>query len=76
MYADHLKYFSSISSVIQQKNIIIHRVLHKYITQSAAYSLKRAIIQFKIMCIKILSIMFCANPKNKTMSPYTAHKTV
>ena len=34
------------------------------------------VIQFKIMCIKIVSIMLCANQKNKTMSPYTVHKAV
>ena len=46
---------------------IIQRVLHKYITQNVAHMIKRLVIKFKIMYIKIVSIMLCANQKNKTM---------
>ena len=41
------------------------RVLHKFITQNVALSLKRLIIQFKIMCIKSVSVLLCANQKIK-----------
>ena len=71
-----LKYVSSINSVIRQTNFYYTEgITHMHYTKCSTQP-KKVIIQFKIMCIKIVSIMLCANQKNKTMSSYTVHKAV
>ena len=69
-----MKYVSSINSVIRQTNFYHTEGITQIHYTKCNTQPKKLIIQFKIMCIKIVSFMLCANQKNKTI--YSAQYTV
>ena len=57
------------------QNVCNTNVLQKYSTQTVAHGVKRFISQFKVMCIKTVNIMLCANNIIK-LYHNTVHKAV